>query len=72
MTIVSVFLVSCVAVPANHEPEVRFDDGGLFEAKERMSQTCVVQSDCSRLLRQVSQCACGDISRYPPAFIGPM
>ena len=57
MTIVSVFLVSCVAVPANHEPEVRFDDGGLFEAKERMSQMrvgSVVQSDCSRLVRQVS------------------
>jgi hypothetical protein len=57
MTVVPVFLVSCVAVPANHGREVRFDDGGLFEAKERMSQTCVgsvVQSDCSRLVRQVS------------------
>ena len=54
MTIVSVFLVSCVAVPANHGREVRFDDGGLFEAKEKMSQRCVVQSDGSRLLRRDS------------------
>ena len=72
MTVVSVSLVSCVAVPTNHGREVRFHDGGLFEAKERMSQACVVQSDCSRLLQQVSQCAPGDISRYLPAFIGPM
>ena len=43
MTVVPVFLVSCVAVPANHGREVRFDDGGLFEAKERMSHTCVVR-----------------------------
>jgi len=43
MTVVSVSLVSCVAVPANHGRKVRFDDGGLFEAKERMSQTCVVR-----------------------------
>jgi hypothetical protein len=39
-----VFLVSCVAVLANCEPEVRFTDGGLFAAKERMSQTCIVTS----------------------------
>ena len=57
MTVVSVSLVSCVAVLANHRLKVRFDDGGLFEAKERMSQMRVgsfVQSDCSRLVRQVS------------------
>ena len=53
MTVVPVFLVSCVAVPANHGREVRFDDGGLFEAKEGMSQTCIAQSDRSRPLRQV-------------------
>jgi hypothetical protein len=44
MTLVPVFLVSRVAVLANCEPEVRSTDGGLFEAKERMSQTCVVAS----------------------------
>jgi hypothetical protein len=44
MTLVPVSLVSRVAVLANCEPEVRFTDGGLFEAKERMSQTCVVTS----------------------------
>jgi hypothetical protein len=43
MTVVSVSLVSCVAVLANHRLKVRFDDGGLFEAKERMSHTCVVR-----------------------------
>jgi len=54
MTIVPVFLVSCVAVPANQERKMRSVDGGLFEAKEKMSQRCVGQSDGSRLLRRDS------------------
>jgi len=72
MTIVSVFLVSCVAVPANQKREVRSDDGGLFEAKEKMSQTCVVQSDCSRMLRRDSCWAPDGLLRCMAAFIGPI
>lgn len=55
MAVAFVFLVSCVAVLANRAREVRFSDGGLFEAKKKMSQTCVVQSECSRLLLQYLQ-----------------
>jgi hypothetical protein len=44
MTSIPITLVSSVAVLANCELEVRFTDGGLFEAKERMSQTCIVTS----------------------------
>jgi hypothetical protein len=72
MTIVSVFLVSCVAVPSNRKREVRFHDGGLFEAKKKMSQTCVAQSDRCRLLRRDSRWAAEGLLRYRPAFIGPV
>jgi hypothetical protein len=44
MTSIPVTLVSSVAVLANCKLEVRFTDGGLFEAKERMSQTCIFMS----------------------------
>jgi hypothetical protein len=44
MTSIPVTLVSSVAVLANCKLEVRFTDGGLFEAKERMSQTFIFMS----------------------------
>ena len=72
MTIVPVLLVSCVAVPANHGREVRFDDGGLFEAKRRcltrMWSIALFPSDRCRLLRLkdggVHAARCGLLRRY--------